>query len=77
MYERFTRMMPWPELVWFYRLTKEWERQRNDPPAYNVAPTDRVPFVTAGENGGSRSGRRNHRPLPRRPIALACNQLAA
>ena len=27
---------------------------RNDAPAYNVAPTDPVPFVTAGENGAHR-----------------------
>lgn len=46
--------MPWPELVRLYRLTETWEKQRNDAPAYNVAPTDPVPFVTAGENGGQR-----------------------
>ena len=50
---RFTRMMPWPELVRLYRLTEQWETQRNDPPAYNVAPTDPVPFVTAGSTGPS------------------------
>ena len=37
---RFTRMMPWPELMRLYRLTETWEKQRNDAPAYNVAPTD-------------------------------------
>jgi putative SOS response-associated peptidase YedK len=47
-------MMPWPELVRLYRLTETWERQRNDAPAYNIAPTDPVPFVTAGENGAQR-----------------------
>ena len=51
---RFTRMMPWPELVRLYRLTETWEKQRNDAPAYNIAPTDPVPFVTAGENGSQR-----------------------
>jgi len=51
---RFTRMMPWPELVRLYRLTETWERQRNDAPAHNIAPTDPVPFVTAGENGAQR-----------------------
>jgi putative SOS response-associated peptidase YedK len=40
--------------VWLYRLTETWEKQRNDAPAYNVAPTDSVPFVTAGENGAQR-----------------------
>jgi putative SOS response-associated peptidase YedK len=47
-------MMPWPELVRLYRLTETWERQRNDAPAHNIAPTDPVPFVTAGENGAQR-----------------------
>src|SRR3954468_3732553 len=51
---RFTRMMPWPELVRLYKLTETWERQRNDAPAYNIAPTDPVPFVTAAENGAHR-----------------------
>ena len=51
---RFTRMMPRPELVRLYRLTEQWETQRNDPPAYNVAPTDPVPFVTARENGSQK-----------------------
>jgi putative SOS response-associated peptidase YedK len=32
-------------------LTTDWQKQRNDAPAYNVAPTDPVPFITAGENG--------------------------
>jgi len=42
--------MPWPELVRLYRLTETWEKQRSDAPAYNIAPTDPVPFVTAGES---------------------------
>jgi putative SOS response-associated peptidase YedK len=51
---RFTRMLPWPELVRLDRVTETWERQRNHAPAYNVAPTDPVPFVAAGENGAQR-----------------------
>jgi putative SOS response-associated peptidase YedK len=48
---RFTRYLSWSEIQKLYRLTTDWEKQRNDAPAYNVAPTDPVPFVTAGENG--------------------------
>ena len=48
---RFTRYLPWSEIHRLYRLTRDWEKQRNDAPAYNIAPTDQVPFVTAGENG--------------------------
>jgi putative SOS response-associated peptidase YedK len=40
---RFTRYLSWSEIVQLYRLTTEWEKQRNDAPAYNVAPTDPVP----------------------------------
>ena len=29
-------------------------KQRNDQPAYNIAPTDDVLFVTAGEDGSHR-----------------------
>ena len=48
---RFTRYLSWSEIVRLYRLTAPAELGRNDAPAYNVAPTDPVPFVTAGENG--------------------------
>src|SRR4029450_5901654 len=48
---RFTRSLPWSEIHRLYRLTAPAELGRNDAPAYNVAPTDPVPFVTAGENG--------------------------
>ena len=34
-----------------YRLTAPAETGRNDEPRYNIAPTQDVPFVTAGENG--------------------------
>ncbi|WP_353645093.1 SOS response-associated peptidase [Mesorhizobium sp. WSM2239] len=48
---RFTRYLPWSEIHRLYRLTLDWEKQRNDEPAYNIAPTDEVVFVTAGEGG--------------------------
>jgi putative SOS response-associated peptidase YedK len=48
---RFTRYLSWSEIVRLYRLTLDWEKQRNDEPQYNIAPTEDVPFVTAGENG--------------------------
>ena len=51
---RFTRYLSWSEIVRLYRLTAPAELGRNDAPAYNVAPTDPVPFVTAGENGAHR-----------------------
>jgi putative SOS response-associated peptidase YedK len=44
------RYLPWSEIQRLYRLTTDWEKRRNDAPAYNMAPTDPVPFVTAGEN---------------------------
>jgi putative SOS response-associated peptidase YedK len=37
-----------------YRLTTDWEKQRNDAPADNVAPTHPVSSVTAGENDSHR-----------------------
>ena len=54
---RFTRYLSWSEIVRLYRLTAPAETGRNDAPAYNVAPTDPVPFVTAGKNGALREGR--------------------
>lgn len=48
---RFTRYLTWAEIHQLYRLTTPQETQRNDAPQYNIAPTDDVPFVTAGEDG--------------------------
>jgi putative SOS response-associated peptidase YedK len=48
---RFTRYLSWAEIHRLYRLTTDWERQKNTEPAYNIAPTEDVLFVTAGENG--------------------------
>ena len=48
---RFTRYLTWVEIHRLYRLTLDWEKQRNDAPQYNIAPTEDVLFVTAGENG--------------------------
>ncbi|MCT2580959.1 SOS response-associated peptidase [Mesorhizobium sp. P16.1] len=48
---RYTRYLPWSEIHRLYRLTLDWEKQRNDAPAYNVAPTEEVPFVTIAEDG--------------------------
>lgn len=49
---RFTRYLPWPEIVRLYRLTLDFEIGKNTAPAYNIAPTVDVPLVTAGEEGG-------------------------
>jgi putative SOS response-associated peptidase YedK len=52
---RFTRYLPWPEIVRLYRLTLNWEINKNTAPAYNIAPTVEVPFVTAdGETANQR-----------------------
>ncbi|MEQ1956080.1 SOS response-associated peptidase [Mesorhizobium sp. CN2-181] len=48
---RFTRFLPWSEVHRLYRLTLDAEKQRNDEPRYNIAPTQNVFFVTAGEEG--------------------------
>jgi putative SOS response-associated peptidase YedK len=48
---RFTRYLSWREIVELYQLTAEWETGRNDEPRYNIAPTQTVPFVVAGEHG--------------------------
>jgi putative SOS response-associated peptidase YedK len=48
---RFTRFLTWREIHTLYRLTTEWEKGRNDEPRYNIAPTETVPFIVAGENG--------------------------
>jgi putative SOS response-associated peptidase YedK len=49
---RYTRYLPWSEIHRLYRLTASADVGRNDAPRYNIAPTEEVPFVTAGENGG-------------------------
>lgn len=56
---RFTRYLPWSEIHRLYRLTAPAEIGRNDPPRYNIAPTEEVPFVTADDEGDHklRSGR--------------------
>lgn len=51
---RYTRYLPWSEIHRLYRLTAPAEIGRNDAPRYNIAPTEEVPFVTAGENGSHR-----------------------
>lgn len=48
---RFTRYLPWSEVHRLYRLTLDYEKQKNTAPAYNIAPTQEVHFITAGENG--------------------------
>lgn len=48
---RFTRYLAWSEIHHLYRLTLDWEKQRNTEPRYNIAPTEDVLFVTVGENG--------------------------
>jgi putative SOS response-associated peptidase YedK len=45
---RFTRYHTWSEIHALYRLTLPAETRRNDEPRYNIAPTQDVPFVTAG-----------------------------
>lgn len=51
---RFTRYLPWQEIVRLYRLTLDYEISKNTAPAYNIAPTVEVPFVPAGDNGSQR-----------------------
>jgi putative SOS response-associated peptidase YedK len=48
---RFTRYLPWSEIVRLYRLTLDYEINKNTAPAYNIAPTVDVPFVTDGDDG--------------------------
>ena len=48
---RFTRYHAWSEIHALYRLTAPAETGRNDEPRYNIAPTEDVPFVTAGDPG--------------------------
>lgn len=42
------------EIHRLYRLTLDQEKQRNDAPQYNIAPTEDVLFVTAGPDGSHR-----------------------
>ena len=50
---RFTRYLSWAEIQSLYRLTAPADIGRNDiQPRYNIAPTETVPFVTWGEDGG-------------------------
>ena len=48
---RYTRYLTWSEI---YRLTAPAEIGRNDEPRYNIAPTQDVPFFTAGDDGNHR-----------------------
>jgi len=48
---RFTRFHSWPEIHRMYRLTDPNEIGRNTAALYNIAPTETVEFVTAGEAG--------------------------
>lgn len=51
---RYTRYLSWSEIHRLYRLTAPAETGRNDAPRYNIAPTDEVPFITAGDDGNHR-----------------------
>lgn len=48
---RFTHRLPWSEIHRLYRLTLDADRAPNTQPRYNIAPTQDVLFVTAGEDG--------------------------
>ncbi|WP_195180418.1 hypothetical protein [Mesorhizobium sp. INR15] len=47
---RFTRYLNWLEIHVLYRLTLDWDKGRNDS-RFNIAPSQDVPFVTAGGEG--------------------------
>jgi putative SOS response-associated peptidase YedK len=47
---RFTLHHTWRELWELYRLS-DADAGRNDEARYNIAPTQEVPFVTAGDSG--------------------------
>jgi putative SOS response-associated peptidase YedK len=64
---RYTRYLTWSEIHKLYRLTAPAEIGRNDEPRYNIAPTQDVPFVTAGEDGNHRLLRQLH---DRQPVIL-------
>ena len=48
---RFTRYLSWSEIHRLYRLTAPADVSRNTEARYNIAPTEDVLFVTAGDNG--------------------------
>ena len=48
---RFTRYLSWSENHRLYRLTAPADTGRNTEPRYNIAPTEDVLFVTAGDDG--------------------------
>ena len=48
---RFTRYLSWSEIHRLYRLTAQADAGRNTEPRYNIAPTEDVLFVTAGDDG--------------------------
>ena len=48
---RFTRFHTWADIHQMYRLTDATETGRNTEARYNIAPTEDVLFVTAGDNG--------------------------
>lgn len=48
---RFTRYLSWSEIHRLYRLTAPADTGRNTEPRYNIAPTEDVLFVTAGDDG--------------------------
>jgi putative SOS response-associated peptidase YedK len=81
---RFTRYLPWSEIVRLYRLTLDYEISKNTAPAYNIAPTVDVTFVTAGDDGNHklREGRWWLVPwwakeMPKAPMFNACSEEAA
>ena len=48
---RFTRFHTWADIHEMYRLLPATETGRNTEARYNIAPTEDVYFVTAGEDG--------------------------
>ncbi|WP_352883359.1 SOS response-associated peptidase family protein [Mesorhizobium sp. M1396] len=46
---RYTRYLTWSEIHRLYRPKAPAETGCNDAPRYNVAPTEEVPFITAGQ----------------------------